>query len=142
MAGSLAANFILTFADYYPERCASSALILLLAAVAVLLADFDRRGWKAFSCILLCAVIAVSALCFAVGIPDIVRVSAEISDNALRIETEKASGNMDIVIPVVSAETRFCALYDLKYIDTQTVDTWPNVSMATYYGIDSIKGEL
>lgn len=142
MAGSLAANFILTFADYYPERCASSALMLLLAAIAVLLADFDRRGWKAFSCILLCAVIAISSLCFAVGIPDIVRVSAEISDNALRIEAEKAAGNMNIVIPAVSAETRFCALYDLKYIDTQTADTWPNVSMATYYGIDSIKGEL
>ena len=142
LAGSLAANFILTFADYYPERCASSALVLLLTATAVLLADFDRRGWKALSCIMICATVILSLLCFAVGIPDIVRVHTEIADNALRIETEKAAGNTEIVIPVVSAETRFCALYDLKYIDTQTADTWPNVSMATHYGIDSIKGEL
>ncbi len=141
-AGSLAANFILTFAEYYPERCASSALILLLAAVAVLLSDLDRRGWNVLSCTLLCAVVLLSTLCFAVGIPDIVRVHTEIADNALRIQTEKAAGNTQIVIPVVFAETRFCALYDLKYIDTQTADTWPNVSMAVYYGVDSIKGEL
>ena len=62
-------------------------------------------------------------------------------ENARRIEEQKAAGVTEIVIPVVKADTRFCGLYDLKYIGTDTYDTWPNVSMATYYGVEKIKGE-
>ena len=76
-----------------------------------------------------------------VGIPDIFRVDSEISRNAHHINTQKLLGETEIVIPVVKAQTRFCGLYDLKYIGTDTYDTWPNVSMATYYGVDRIKGE-
>lgn len=141
LAGSLAANFILTFADYYPERCASSALVLLITADVLLLQTWSRGVWKWLANIALCAVLILTLLCMAVGVPDMVRVHTEIQDNVLRIENQKAAGVAEVVIPTVRAETRFCGLYDLKYIGTDTYDTWPNVSMATYYGVERIRGE-
>lgn len=141
LAGSLAANFILTFAEYYPERCASSALLLLLEANALLLYPWNKKAWKWIANLTLCVVLILSLLCMGVGIPDIFRVDGEISRNAHHIKTQKLLGETEIVIPVVKAQTRFCGLYDLKYIGTDTYDTWPNVSMATYYGVDRIRGE-
>ena len=43
-------------------------------------------------------------------------------------------------LPVVTAETKYSAVKNLKYIDTTDPDTWPNRNMARYYGLDAIYG--
>ncbi len=42
--GAVGGNYMLTFAGYYPDRCASATVTLLILAVAVLLAGMSPRG--------------------------------------------------------------------------------------------------
>lgn len=142
VAGSLAANFMLVFASYYPERCASSVVVLLIAANAVLIASLLKKGWRTAASLAMVLIIIGGVWCMAVGAPDVLRVYREIGDNAQRIEEQRAQGNLEIILPMVQAETRFCGLYDLKYLGTVVPEDWPNMSMAVYYDVTSILGRV
>ncbi len=137
-AGSLAANFVMVAADYYPERCAASAVILLVTAIAVLLQDVIEG--RALRAILVVAVIIPTVWLAVVGIRDIYDTHRQILENQAYIYECKAQGIDDITLPIVKPRTKYSALHGLKYLDTETADTWPNHSMARYYGVHSILG--
>lgn len=140
VAGSLAANFMLTFAGYYPERCASSCVIFLLAADGILLQSLWQTSLREGCAALLSVVLLLFSYGAVTGSLDILRVDRAIARNAAYIEECKAAGEMNVTLPMVAAKTKYCALYDLKYLGTEVPEDWPNVSMAMYYGIDSVIG--
>ena len=51
------------------------------------------------------------------------------------------SGETDVTANVVIPQTRWSGYWDLRDLSTEDPETWPNHSMAVYYGIDSIIGE-
>ena len=99
-----------------------------------------KNYWKSFAYGVYYTII-ISLISMKVGVVDIINVYNRIEQNIERIVLQKESGLDHIVIPNISADTRFCGLYQLKYIGVDTYDTWPNLSMARYYGVKTIKGE-
>ena len=51
------------------------------------------------------------------------------------------SGDTDVTANVVVPLTPWSGYWDLRDLSTVDSETWPNHSMAVYYGIDSIIGE-
>ena len=50
------------------------------------------------------------------------------------------NGIKDVSLTVVQADTKYAAVWGLRYLSTDDASTWPNNAMAKYYGIDSIIG--
>jgi hypothetical protein len=46
-----------------------------------------------------------------------------------------------IYLPLIDATSRYSFLYDLKYLDEEDPHSWPNGSMAKYYGAKGILGK-
>lgn len=139
-AGSLVANFMMIAASYYPERSAASAFILLLAAAAVLLQGLGERKGRFLIAALAIAAMIPAVYYAAVGVGDIYATDQSIRENQAYVYECKAQGITDITLPLVKPQTKYSALHGLKYLDTETTETWPNHSMAQYYGVNSILG--
>ncbi len=141
LAGSLASNFIMIFARYYAPRSAAGACILLLCAVATL-AEPMLHSWKREPFI--SSVLTVFCLYALTTVPDgfldIQDSYRKLQNSAACIQELKAQGQTRLEVSVVKAATPYSAIYELKYLDTETPDTWPNVAMAQYYGVESIIG--
>lgn len=141
LAGSLAANFIMLFANYYTDRSAVGAFVFLLGAVGILLYPLVKHS----SCrrilavgvalILLAAIPAVVS-----GVSDIYNTYQNIRANEAYIIQCAEEGIQDIAVPMFDTETKYSELSGLKYLDTELADEWPNDSMAKYYGVNSIIG--
>lgn len=138
------ANYMPIAASYYPERCMCTTVLMLVMANGFLAAPLSRVNgkWIVPACVL------VTVLLFAATLPaglrgclDIVRCHGEF---ALREETIAASieaGELDVTANVVVPATPYSGFWGLRDLSTEDPDTWPNHSMAIYYGIDSIIGE-
>ena len=79
---------------------------------------------------------------FIPGSYDIYQTWKQIRQNEVYIQNEVSSGNMEITIGTVWSTTSYSAVHDLKYVDTETYDTWPNRAMANYYGAEKIYGRV
>ncbi len=139
-AGALCANFILTFASYYPERCAFCVAVLLTAAAAHLVSDLFAGKYNTALTCLMVSLLLITGYNVLIGVNDIYATEKQRIANVEYISECKANGILDIEIPLVSATTRYSPAYDIKYLDTQDASTWPNYSMARYYEINSVTG--
>lgn len=141
LGSSLVANFMLAFASYYPERASVGAFVFLLCADMVLCATLleDRKAWRPFMAatvvLILCCVKPVYY-----GSYDILRTYREICNNKNTIVQSQQSGVRDVSLPLVIGRTKYSAIYDLTYLDSQNCFSWPNDAMAKYYSMDSISG--
>lgn len=139
--GSLAANYIMVFASYYHERSAVAAFTLLLTAIMILLTPLlGNLTWKP---LIVCASSVLILSCFPVMLSaglDIVYSYLHVMENRRCITECKENGIYDVVLPLVYPSTEYSAFYDMKYLDIEDVHSWPNESMAQYYGVDSILG--
>ena len=142
LLGSLAANFIMVLAGYYPERCACGAFVFLVAANGILAAWLlENQSYRA-------AVATVSAALVISLIPNLLlntyRIGREyraIQANHDYIVSCAEQGIMDIEVPMIITYSKYSALYDGKYLDTEDATVWPNNVMAWYYGVNSISAE-
>ena len=141
LLGSLAANFIMAFAGYYPGRSAVGAFMFLIAANLVLLPPLlsDDR----FRLNLICAVAVLSLI----TVPQVIHGCRDVAVcyiNMKRSEQvildSKANGDMDVSVPMVYGESYYCGLSDLEYLSEESVDIWPNSIVAKYYGVNSVIG--
>lgn len=139
--GALCANFILTAASYYPERCAFCSVVLLVAADAVLVNLLAESKYKLPSVCLIAAVIFVSGYNICVGLNDIYSTNAQLKSAVSYIYECKNAGIADVKLPMIESHTKYSAVHDLKYLDTEDSSTWPNYSMSRYYGINSVIGQ-
>ncbi len=138
--GALCANFVHIFAGYYPGRCASFCVVLFVAADIILISKLLETD----ACILVKCAAAALAVVFAYhlafGVNDVFSTHIKISENEQRIEECRRAGVMDVEIPMFVTHSKYSAVSGLKYLDTETSDTWPNNHMAAYYGVKSIIG--
>lgn len=140
LAGSLVANFMMTFASYYPSRSACGACVFLIAADAVLLSPMLslKKQPLILSVTLLFLLSSLGKL--PEGTRDIYSTYRQMQANEDLIAEKKAEGETDLLLPMVISSTKYSGLYNLRYLETQTPDTWPNDSMSRYYGVNSILG--
>lgn len=138
--GALCANFVHIFAGYYPGRCASFCVVLFVAAdimlVSGLLATDAHIPVKCAAA----ALAVVFAYHLAFGVNDVFSTHIKISENERRIEECRDAGVMNVEVPMFVTHSKYSAVSGLKYLDTETYDTWPNNHMAAYYGVESIIG--
>lgn len=141
LGGSLAANFIMVLASYYPDRSAVGAFIFLLAADAVLFQLVWENSRYQLTAV---TVVVVLTLVSVPRVLDSARLMASdyfnIRQNENYILECRENGVLDVEIPVVVPQVVQSALYDSKYLDTKNAKNWPNNAMARYYGVDSIIG--
>lgn len=144
LLGSLAANFIMVFAKGYQPRSATGAFAFLLVADAVLMQALfhNEKCSRAVLISLLATTMVVTVPALAEATRDIGKTYIEIRQNEAYIEECKAKGIMDIELPqLTSARTKYSIAYKGgNYLNMETSQTWPNIDMAKYYGVDSIIG--
>lgn len=140
-AGSLAANFIMMFAQYYTERSACGAFVYLMAAIVILLYPLlGIRKYKALLALGLAILILVSIPALFAGTADIYSTCQQIRQNEAYIYECRDNGILDIQLPMIVTTTPYSAAYSCKYLDTEDASIWPNYSMSYYYGVNSIIG--
>jgi hypothetical protein len=140
MLGSLAAVFVLTFASFFPERSAYIGTLMIIAAAAVLFAELFNSDLKPLivSLGLICLLVAFYR--GAIGVQDIIKTNYYLTENENQIIACREEGIMDVTVYRVYSETGYCAIDGIAYLNTEEANTWPNIYMAEYFGIDSIIG--
>ena len=138
--GSLAGQFVLTFAMYCAGRSMHIALVLLLLSDAVLLARlYDLPGRNVL--IALCCVGGLLMVrSFFIGLPDIRDTHALLQYNEDFITECAARGEKEVELWRPYARTSWSALEGLAYLNTEDPADWPNVYMAKFYGVDKVIG--
>ena len=138
--GSLAGQFVLTFAMYCAGRSMHIALVLLLAADAVLLSRlYDLPGRDVLIAGLLVGMLLM-ARGFFIGLPDIRDTHALLRYNEDFITECAARGEREVELWRPYARTSWSALEGLAYLNTEDPADWPNVYMAKFYGVDKVIG--
>lgn len=140
LVGSLAAHFILVFAQYYVPRSSSAAMVYILAADAILLyplLDVQRKKLCTILCTAILSLATVPSLGF--GICDIVDTYYQMKENEAYIYECRAAGIMDVEVPIIISETNYSVANSGRYLKEDPT-TWPNEAMAVYYGVDSLTG--
>lgn len=138
--GSLAGQFVLTFAMYCAGRSMHIALVLLLAADAVLLSRLYDLPGRNLLIVLCCAGGLLMGRSWFVGLPDIRDTHYLLQYNEDFIAECAARGEREVQLPRPYAKTSWSALEGLAYLNTEDPDDWPNVYMAKYYGVDKVIG--
>lgn len=136
----ICANFMPLAASYYPERCMCTTVLLLLMAVLFLAAPLG--GEQGFP--ILCA---GCTLVFLLTIPaglrgcrDILSCHRQHSRREQTIAAALANGERDVTANTIVPQTPWSGYYGLRDL-VDDPETWPNHSMAEYYGLDSLVAE-
>ena len=137
----ICANFMPVAASYYPERCMCTTVLLLIMAIVWLSRELMKT--KGFAVIAAgMAIIALLTIPSGIrGCRDILSCSRQNEVREQTIAAAMESGDMDVTANVVVPQTRWSGYWELRDLSTEDPGTWPNHSMAVYYGIDSIIGE-
>lgn len=131
------ANFMPIAASYYPERCMCTTTLMIVMACAFIASQLELRA----VCVG-CALIALLTLPKGLtGCRDIVSCYRQFGLREAVIAEAIESGETNVVANVVVPETPWSGFWGLRDLSTEDPETWPNHSMALYYGIDSIIGE-
>ncbi len=138
--GALCANFVHIFAGYYPGRCAAFCVVLFVAADMCLAKGLLETDARLLIKCAAAALFVVFAYHLAFGVNDVFSTHIKISENEQRIEECREAGILDVELPMFVTHSKYSAVSGLKYLDTETSDTWPNNHMAAYYGVNSIIG--
>lgn len=139
-AGSVAANFIMMFAQFYAPRSAFGAFVFLLGADAILLYPLMKTCPRKLAALGVAAVLLVTANPLFTGMQDIVTTYEKMRQNEDYILECRDNGIMDIELPMITAKTKYSLLYGMRYLNTESVEAAPNYSMSDYYGIHSMIG--
>lgn len=139
--GSLVPSFLLLFANQYPLRSVSSMCVFLICACAVLLEPLleVKKQPLVVSAALVFMLNGLAGL--PEGLDDIVRTYEQVKKNQQIMAWQIEDGIKDIVVPCIDTDGPYSAIYQLKYLDTESAEKWPNRDIAKYYSIDSILGE-
>ena len=138
--GSLAGQFVLTFAMYCAGRSMHIALVLLLAADAVLLARLYDLPGRNLVIALCCVGMLLMGHSLFIGLPDIRDTHALLQYNEDFITECAARGEKEVELWRPYARTSWSALEGLAYLNTEDPADWPNVYMAKFYGVDKVIG--
>lgn len=139
LTGALGANYMTMVAAYYPERCLCTTVMLLILSTSVLAAPLERKRWLVCTW---CVLLGYFAFSFSTGVWDIADCHQQFRQREAAIAAAKAEGETELVLDIVVPGTQYSPFWDLRDLSTEEAQTWPNSSMAKYYGVDSILGQI
>ena len=140
-AGSLAANYIMIFAGYYPDRSAVGAFVLLLTVLAIWVSPILKAGsWRTAVVSAMAVMMLATFPALVSGVKDVATTYLRITENERLIYACRDQGIVHVDVPMISPNTKYSALYGAKYLDMEDRYSWPNDSMSVYYGVESILG--
>lgn len=139
LTGALGANYMTMVAAYYPERCLCTTVMLLILSIGVLAAPLERGRWLICAW---CVLLGYFALSFSCGVLDIADCHQQFARREAAIASARESGETELILDIVVPSTQYSPFWDLRDLSTEDAQTWPNSSMAKYYGADSILGRL
>lgn len=136
----ICANFMPIVASYYPERCMCTTTLLLVMASLILAGELCSG--KDFSiiaagCALILAITLPSGLN---GCRDVVSCYQQNREREQTIQSALLEGELDVTANQVIPSTPYSGFYGLRDL-TADPETWPNHSMAIFYGLNSLKTE-
>ncbi len=139
--GGAGAGLIFALARFYPYRSlAASTLLFALACGVLLRALLDApKARRAALCLLTLLTLSLCYWC-PHGMKDVYLVHTAEAENRQQVETQKAQGQGQLTLPVLTAETKYSAVDGLIYLSTSNSDYWSNLYMAKYYGVESVLG--
>lgn len=138
--GSLAANFMMAAAAYYPDRSMVFSTVLLIGADAILFAQVWEGEWKPVPACLAAVVLLYTVYFMIPGVTDVYRSGRALRENERYIIACRDAGQREIRVPMVRANTKYSANHGLMYLSTESGEVWPNTSMAKFFEVDSIIG--
>lgn len=138
--GAVAANYMLTLASYYPERCMCTSCMLLILACGVLLPELHKGSAGAVRACMGTTLTIVFLFSLVSGSYEIYRNYTNFKSRELLIAQAVAEGQQDLVLPCIHAANSYSPFWGITDLNTEESDTWPNNQMAVYYGVQSISG--
>lgn len=135
----ICANYMPVAASYYPERCMCTTVLMLVMACGFLTAPLFaiRPRILCTACLILCLLAVPSGLS---GCRDILSCHRQNAQREQTIAAALEQGERNVVANVVIPETPWSGFWGVRDL-TDDPETWPNHSMALYYGLDSLIGE-
>ena len=135
----ICANYMPIAASYYPERCMCTTVLMLVMACGFLTAPLFaiRPRILCAACLILCLLAVPSGLR---GCRDILSCHRQNAQREQTIAAALEQGERNVVANVVIPETPWSGFWGVRDL-TDDPETWPNHSMALYYGLDSLIGE-
>ncbi|MBQ6265139.1 MAG: hypothetical protein IJK60_06790 [Clostridia bacterium] len=139
--GSFVSLFLLVFVPVQSDRRGYFSVILMVVADLVLINELNKKtGYRKNVFKIICCFAAFSIIILGIGLFDVYRTNSLIRENRQYILDCRNNGQYDVKIQDILPKTKYSAIDGLKYIDTADCDSWPNDSMAKYYGVNSITG--
>ncbi len=139
VVGALCANFLLTFAAYYPLRCASFTALFLIIANGILFCNVLESNYKTMLVIAVAILTLFTTYNVALGVNDLYNSHIHVKANEEFIYECKEAGNTNISVSLFSIKTKYNAFYRSAYL--HEYDSWINKAMAKYYEVDSLIGK-
>lgn len=139
--GGVGAGLIFALARFYPYRSLAGAMLLLTLACGVLARSLleAQKAKRAALCLLTLLTLSLCYWC-PHGMKDVYLVHTAVAENRQTLMEQKESGASPVVLPVLTAETKYSAVDGLIYLSTSNTEYWSNLYMAKYYGVGSILG--
>ena len=134
------ANYMPLAASYYPERCLCVPVLMLIMAILFLWTPISRgRGFHNFclACLLIFCLTVPKGLR---GCRDILSCHRQHVRREEIIAEAIENGERDVVANVVIPETPWRGYWGVRDL-VEDPETWPNHSMAGYYGLESLIGK-
>ena len=139
--GGIGAGLIFALARFYPYRSLAGTMLLLTLACGVLLCALleTKKSRQAVLCLLTLLTLSLCYHCPR-GMKDVYLVHTAVAENRELLTQQKAGGASPVVLPVLTAETKYSAVDGLIYLSTSNTEYWSNLYMAKYYGTGPILG--
>ena len=117
----------------------TTALFLIIACF-ILISELASAERQMICQALICTLSVQFVFCFITGSIDIAETYHRSIIRENQVIEQKAAGEQDIYLNFIYCQTKYSPVYDLKDLDLQDPDSWPNASMAKYYGVRRIYG--
>ena len=136
----ICANYMPLAATYYPERCLCVPVLMLVMAILFLAAPLSEgKGFPIFcaACGLLLLLTVPEGLR---GCWDIVSCHRQNAQREQTIAAALEAGETAVTANTVIPATTWSGYWGIRDL-TDDPETWPNHSMAVFYGLDSLAAE-
>ena len=115
-------------------------MFLLTALVIWLPPVIQDRQWGIVAISALAVLIMAAIPAGIEGVNAIATSYSQIKENEQLISESRSQGVMSVEVPILFSDSQYSALCGLKYLDPEDPYSWPNDSMAIYYGVETIIG--
>lgn len=137
---ALAAGLCLIFGSYITERSLFFTVVLLVFACGILI-NALLDSFKIQILCMICLVCLAFPYYFFTGVNDINTCYYAFVNNEQEIIACAEAGEDTAEISYVYPGTKYTASYGLQYLDQSDPESWPNDSMAVYYGVETVKAK-